>query len=90
MKIKYYFTNNKEEKILARTSTNEYKYALIFRDNLVIKCSINKETIEQEFMYMTKGFGHKFDEKVNGKHLYSNQFYNPSDLKIVELEKEMK
>lgn len=89
MKTKYYFINGKGEKILARTSANEYKYALVYKDATdnkgTIKCSSKLETIKKEFEYMTKGFGYRFDEKVNGRYLFSSQFEDPDSLAIVEL-----
>ena len=88
MKNKYYFINNEGKKVLARTSNNDYKYALIYMDKSVFKCSSKKETIENAYKYHTKGYGYKFEDKVNGRYLFSNQFYNPKDFKIVELIKE--
>lgn len=92
MKNKYYYINEEGEKILVRTSNNEYKYALVikgYKDNKgTLKCSINKTPIEKEFEYRTKGYGHNMEEKVNGKYLYSSQFMNPNTLQIVELIKE--
>ena len=91
-KEKYYYINSKGEKILARTSANEYKYALVYKNaidnNGTIKCSTKLETIQKEFAYLTKGYGHKHGEKVNGKYLWSSQFHNPNDLAIVELIKD--
>ena len=91
-KEKYYYTNNKGEKILVRTSTNEYKYALVYKNsndnNGTIKCSSKLDSIIKEFAYRTKGYGYNFNEKVDGKYLYSSQFENPDDLQIVELIKE--
>ena len=86
--MKYYFINNEGEKKLARTSKNEYKFALIYKDTEIFKCSSKKEIIENAFKYYTKGYGYNFKDKVNGKYLYSSQFYNPSDFKIVELIKD--
>lgn len=89
MKIKYYYINNEGVKILVKTSANEYKYALVYKNAIdnkgTIKCSSKLEAIQKEFEYRTKGFGFNFNEKVNGKYLYSNQFENPNNLQIVEL-----
>lgn len=89
MKNKYYYEKENGEKILVRISANEYKYALVYKDATdnkgVIKCSSKLELIQKEFEYRTKGFGYKFDEKVNGKYLFSSQFENPNSLAIVEL-----
>lgn len=88
----YYFINYKGEKTRARNSANEYKYGLVQKwkdgEEHCIKCSIKKEIIEAEFKYMTRGFGHDFKEKVDGKYLWSNQFNNPDDLRIVEVFKD--
>ena len=89
MKNKYYYEKENGEKILVKTSTNEYKYALVYKDatdnKRTIKCSSKLELIQKEFDYRTKGFGHKFDEKINGRYLFSSQFENPNNLAIVEL-----
>ena len=85
MKTKFYFINSNGERILARESTNDYQYALVDKNKGVVKCSAKLETIQQEFNYRTKGYGYKFDEKVNGKYLYSGQFENPENLTIVKL-----
>lgn len=89
MKTKYYYVNEKGEKILARTSANEYKYALVYKnanDNEgTIKCSSKLEGVKKEFEWRTKGFGHNSNEKVNGKYLWSDQFNDPNSLTIVEL-----
>lgn len=89
MKTKYYYINKEGKKILVKTSANEYKYALVYKDAIdnkgIIKCSSKLEVIKKEFEYRTKGFGFNFNEKVNGKYLYSSQFENPNNLEIVEL-----
>ena len=89
MKIKYYVEGT-DGKVLVRTSANEYKYALVYKNNIIRGCSIKKEILEDKIKYCTKGYGHNFNEKINGKYLYSSQFDNPNDYKIVELVKEVK
>ena len=88
----YYYINESDQKVIVRISENDYKYALIFKDAInnqkAIRCSSKLEIVQQEFKYRTKGFGHKFNEKVNGKYLYSSQFMDPNKLQIVELLKE--
>lgn len=93
MKIKYYYTNEEGEKILARTSANDYKYALVYKKPTewcegTIKCSAKLETIEQEYRWRTRGYG-ETNERIK-RHLYSSQFENPKNLAIVKLEKEEK
>lgn len=91
---KYYYINSNGQKILVRTSANEYKYALVYKDSVdnkgTIKCSAKLEPIQKEFEYRTKGYGYDFNEKINGKYLFSSQFVNPNRLSIVELIKEVK
>jgi hypothetical protein len=88
-KEKYYYINSKGEKILVRTSANEYKYALVYKDAVdnkgTIKCSAKLEAVQKEFEWRTKGFPHNCHEKVNGRYLFSSQFENPDRLAIVEL-----
>ena len=88
-KEKYYYINNNGERILVRTSANEYKYALVYKNAIdnkgIIKCSAKLEPIQKEFEYRTKGYGYNFNEKVNGRYLFSSQFENPNNLEIVNL-----
>ena len=79
---KYYFKNEKGEMVLVRKSDNQYRYALIYKDNEVFNCSNKLETIEQKLNYYTKGFGYTMKEKPK---LWSSQFFDPKDFKIVEL-----
>ena len=87
-KISYYYINEKSEKVSARKSHNDYKYALIYKNEYCIKCSSKLELVQQELNYRTKGYGHNMKEKINGRYLYSDQFCNPKDFNIVQLIKE--
>ena len=93
MKYKYYYINEMGNKIFVRESKNEYKYALVYKNAIdnkgTIKLSNNLEAINKEYRYRTLGFGHQFNEKVNGRYLYSSQFEDPNKLKIVEIMKEV-
>ena len=81
---KYYYKNEKGEMVLARKSKSDkvYKYALIYKEDGVWSCSSKLETLEQQLNYYTKGFGYTMKEKPK---LWSSQFFDPKDFKIVEL-----
>ena len=77
-KIQYYYKDT-----LLRTSCFKYKYALV--EVLECGCYVKKfsnslDIILAYFKTLTMGYG----QPKEGSYLYSFQFHNPANLKIVE------
>ena len=76
-KVQYFYKG-----VLLRTSKTFYRYALVKENEYGIramKFSNSLETINTFFNYLTKGFGKEF----RNSGLWSDQFNNPKDLKII-------
>lgn len=84
MKYTYYgIINGKEELIRTSKTHDDYKYALVYADKYIFKCSSKKEYCQRELDYRTAGW---IAMQNGSKREYSSlQMYNPERLKIIEI-----
>ena len=95
MKNKYYVVNEKGERILIRTSANEYKYVLVDIKKInngeksCYACSSSYENIMKQYNYWTKYYQDWYDACVKNNDIEIGDWYKlqRDNLKIVELVK---
>lgn len=88
MKTSFYYLNKNNEKVIARKSEKELKHAIIYTradgTEGVLCCSGNLKTIINKSDYYTKGYYRK-QAGLSINMIYSDQFYDPKTLRIVDL-----
>lgn len=93
MKIKYYVENEKGEKVLVRSSANEYKYALVDIKDInegkkgIYCCSADYNRVLTQYNYFKKVYTSNANYGMSKGDIeeYKKHMENLNNLKIVEL-----
>jgi non-homologous end joining protein Ku len=93
MKIKYYVENDKGERILARTSNNEYNFALVDKERInngikyIYCCSGTYNNIVKQYDYYKNNYTRNYKYYVEHDNMELAELYKKDlgNLEIVKL-----